>query len=130
MRNEATPAGTGGGDTSKTTNDTEPNASTSRITHVCNECGRAVDDGDGYVHIRYPKPGDTRRLHWEIHHRRCDPNLDRYDYAIAVERVRTLVQLAHWTQHLGRKLWFPATDWPDLVVRALRSVPWTTGGLA
>ncbi|WP_197487856.1 hypothetical protein [Rhodococcus sp. LB1] len=166
MRHEAAPAGTNGGNTPNTNHDTD---STVRITYVCDECHRPVQDGDGYVHLQYPpaqadagegeategeategggfpmvtaatmmeqskrpKPPPTTTVptrHWETHHRRrCDPDPYGDDYWIAVERVRTLVDLANRTKHLSEKRWFPTTDWPDLVVRALWSVPWTFGG--
>ncbi|KXF51065.1 hypothetical protein AXA44_15465 [Rhodococcus sp. SC4] len=103
--------------------------------------GKATESGGflmvtaATIKLEVPKPPPPTTTvptrHWETHHRRCDPHPNRDDYWYAVERMRTLVDLAHRTKHLSEtKRWFPTTDWPDLVVRALWSIPWTVGGVS
>lgn len=57
---------------------------------------------------------------WETHHEACDPHLERGDYWIGVERVRTLDLLIDRMLHLGGKPWVgEATNWSDFVGRTM-----------
>ncbi len=63
--------------------------------------------------LDYPDP-----VHWEVLHAACDPNPDRGDYWIAVERIRTAASVLRWTAHLWDKDWLMHTDWDALLQRA------------
>lgn len=52
---------------------------------------------------------------WWIHHRECDPDIDSVDYCIDIERIRTPLQVIHWTAHLMGKRWLRDTAWDELL---------------
>lgn len=112
---------------------------------TCDECGKPVTDGDGWVTIDYAElnayrdaTADWEKAHptpehglrcfsltdlmelpdpvrWHVWHRACDPNIDSCDYCIDVERIRTAAQILKWTAHLMEKTWLPDTTWRDLL---------------
>jgi hypothetical protein len=54
------------------------------------------------------KPGPVR---WQALHTSCDPDLEREDYFIEVDRIRTAEDALRWTAHLMPKTWLHRTDW-------------------
>lgn len=106
----------------------------------CAECGQTVRSDDGYLCVdqnaalREHWAAQARKasrdsweridlsnlpdvIHWQVLHRACDPNVDRSDYWIAVERCATAWQLLDWTAHLMEKNWVHQTDWSALIRR-------------
>ena len=59
-----------------------------------------------------------RRVEWFATHRRCDPDLERADYWIDVERCRTLGELLDWNRHIHAKTWAEATNWDQFILDA------------
>lgn len=51
---------------------------------------------------------------WEVHHRSCDPEPNRDDYWISVERIDRYWKVLHWTAHMLGKGWFEHTSWADV----------------
>lgn len=54
---------------------------------------------------------------WQVHHAGCDPEPDRIDYCIPLDRAQTHAQLLDWTAHLMGKRWIDVTNWADLIRR-------------
>lgn len=52
---------------------------------------------------------------WHAFHDSCDPDPDSGGYWFAIERIRTLVALVHWTAHLEEKQWLADTNWMDIL---------------
>ena len=90
-----------------------------KFVWVCERCfqrqrfaGRElIGWGEGYVTIEYPKADRSRTYTWEVLHRYCDPNIDRYDYTIDVERLTTVDDLIDWDSHLRHKQCIHQTNW-------------------
>jgi hypothetical protein len=109
---------------------------------VCEICGRLVHRGgivalrteDAYVHVRrweaYEKEflvgagphienpsnwPDVEPAHWYWGHDRCLPA--DLDYWFHGSRIRNPKQALGWTLHLQEKIWFPHTDWEELMRR-------------
>lgn len=115
------------------------------LVWVCDECGKPVGDGAGWVTISYAEIGTYRRdeaawekkhctnphgfnVHrlsdlmelpepvvWHVWHKACDPDIDSSDYFIHIERIRTVAELLEWTSHLMEKTWLPSTTWRDVL---------------
>lgn len=127
-----------------------------RLEWRCSICRSPIDDEDGYVELpsiemvrhrgemaRWKEthpPGPWGLItasalreypnepHWWIIHRQCDPDTEGGGYWIGVERIRTLVQLLQWTQHLMGKTWFAETDWGDAIIgKAISMLPRVLG---
>lgn len=76
---------------------------------------------DGFVlwtgeDLEYAHVDDDVR--WHAFHRACDPEPDRGDYWIDIERVETFGDLLEWNAHLHEKNWVGVTDWPEFIIRA------------
>ena len=82
-----------------------------RVQQKCGSEGFTVWSGADLMDI--PNP-----LRWEVHHRSCDPNIDRDDYWIDVSRARTHAHLLSWTAHLMHKRWAEWTAWDDFIRKA------------
>jgi predicted GIY-YIG superfamily endonuclease len=103
------------------------------LVHVCDTCHEPVDDGLGFLEVRYDdidrhsrawdefykelRPlsecPTVQRAHWLVHHDNgwCSPNHGGGSYWIDVERIRTREALIAWTAHLLGKQWLADTDW-------------------
>lgn len=106
----------------------------------CSVCGKAVDDGAGYLTIdidEVNKVEDARRewdaahprdfsvdellaeyprdAGWLVFHGDCDPEPDRQSYWFDVGRIRSPWDVVAWTAHLMEKSWLPATSWDSLI---------------
>ncbi|MCM2431066.1 hypothetical protein [Streptomyces sp. RKAG337] len=113
---------------------------TDDLVAVCDLCLQAIADGEGALEVDTaaadraariwrervgPDPlavfrttPGARPVAWTVRHGGCG-SAPRFAYTIAVERVRSWTALLHWWTHLADKSWLPATDWQDLMVRAL-----------
>lgn len=111
-----------------------------QIVWTCEGCGKPVDDHTGSIHVDPARAmeniGARQELEkshpdgvwslgqmldlpgpvpWEVHHGTCEPNPERSDYWIGVERARSHAQLLRWTAHLSEKRWLSETTWNDLI---------------
>lgn len=115
-----------------------------KIEWTCDECGRAIEDGDGYLTVNEAQIKEAQRelvewksehqtsavsikdlldrpnfVKWHAVHGSCDPRSDYGDYSIEVDRIRTARHALGWTLHLHGKNWTGATDWDEFIkVRA------------
>jgi len=121
-----------------------PSTTSQQLVWTCDECGRPIRDGDGWVTIGYADirayrvaAADWERRHprgdgwrilslgeyedfpnpvrWHVWHRRCDPDITSEDYFIDIDRIRTVAQLLEWSSHLMEKTWFANTTWKDVL---------------
>lgn len=109
------------------------------IAWRCDHCGHEIKDGLGYIavdvdhanRVRMHRLEERRRLEaeripgslvigiprivpparWYATHRRCDPDIDRGDYWIGVEHLRTTWGILSRNEHLAGKVWITSTDW-------------------
>lgn len=117
------------------------------LVWLCDECGAPVEDGDGYLTVKYADIREYKRSHdafdeahrrpngwvvynlaeldeiaglarWSVLHRNCDPDPESEDYWYAIERVRTYADLLERTAHLLGKTWLPTTTWHSILRRA------------
>ncbi|MCC3295564.1 hypothetical protein LJ756_13135 [Arthrobacter sp. zg-Y411] len=113
------------------------------IEWTCDVCGRAIEDGEGYLTVDESKVKEIRRqvgesnsgyprmygwqelmdrpdfVKWQALHGACDPRSESGDYSIEVERIRTARHALGWTLQLHGKNWTGATDWNSFIgVRA------------
>lgn len=120
------------------------------LVSVCAACLVPVEDGEGALAVDtakadqlvrawrkrvgadplavFPRTPGLGCAEWTVHHEVCGPPY-RFRYAIEVERIRTWTGLLHWGAHLADKHWFAATDWPELVLRALEPQRAAVSGL-
>jgi hypothetical protein len=126
---------------------TLPTLSRGRVVWTCNGCGEPVKNGTGYIECddmlaTRRETEDARKdaerilstdlpiaialadlgpvlapVPWLAWHGACDPRPDVSGYWIAVERIRTLRHVLHWTAHLGPKGWPSQTNWDDILFR-------------
>ena len=118
----------------------------------CDVCRELIADGEGYLTVdlaatveaeravvairrehetrKYLTGADLTaypdRVEWETLHRGCDPHIDRPDYTIEVERIRTLSDLLDWNTHLHGKSWLDVTTWDRFIQRSLTGLRITT----
>ncbi|MFI5987661.1 hypothetical protein ACIBEA_43235 [Streptomyces sp. NPDC051555] len=110
------------------------------LVAVCDFCIQPIPDGEGMVEVdiaaaeralkrwraRYgTDPGAVfrttpwaRPVAWATRHTDCGTS-PRFAFTIAVHRLRAWTDLLRWGVHLADKAFTPATDWHDLVERAL-----------
>ncbi len=125
-----------------TTSTRQRKAAADPLVWSCDECGKPIANGAGWITIRYSEIGAFRRaeaewekrhpdswapinlgdlfdfpepVRWHVWHRRCDPDVGSTDYAIDIERIRTVPQLLEWSSHLMEKTWLPSTTWKDVL---------------
>ncbi|GLW04819.1 hypothetical protein Slala05_84490 [Streptomyces lavendulae subsp. lavendulae] len=110
------------------------------LVAVCDHCLQHILDGEGVLEVDMAAAaraverwrgrvgadplavfravaGVTQAV-WTVRHHGCG-TAPRFACTIAVERVRTWPGLLAWGTHLADKHWAQATDWHDLVARAL-----------
>lgn len=110
------------------------------IEWTCDVCGRAIEDGDGYLTVNQPQVKEAQRelaewknehqttavsfkdlmgrpdfVKWQAVHNSCDPRSENGDYSIDVDRIRTARHALGWTLHLHGKNWTGATDWDEFI---------------
>lgn len=84
---------------------------TTRIEWVCDECGKSVKDGTGYIWLPVID-GREVPVNWMVHHRKCDKDAYGDDqYSIMVERFRTADDMFMWDRQISQKIWVGETDW-------------------
>jgi hypothetical protein len=86
---------------------------------------RAVKAWDERIAAKYPGPLRCYPMSeladfpgpvvWGVLHRGCDPEPERSDYWIAVERIRTAGEVISWSAHLLGKRWVQSTTWADVL---------------
>lgn len=119
--------------------------STDRIEWQCEVCKELIEDGTGYVWMRYSEACEVAALRkdWEgdhpneltfdelldapgaaqCHqlHYKCRPNEDDEPYGVEVHRLRTPWSLLSWSSHLLSKIWvYESTDWLQVMARVAR----------
>ncbi|WP_438289574.1 hypothetical protein [Streptomyces sp. HUAS TT7] len=110
------------------------------LVAVCDVCLGEVSDGDGVLEVDTAKadralrvwraragadpralfhltPG-ARPVKWAVRHHGCGTG-PVFAYTNTVERVRSWTGLLEWNVHLADKPFLAATDWFDLLDRAL-----------
>lgn len=94
------------------------------ITWNCDRCDFPVSDGILFVPeaevIAAEESGnvmDWEPARWRAVHLECEP--DPNGYAVAVHEVSTYAQMLWWTAHLSGKNWLSATNWNELILRAV-----------
>src|SRR5689334_3059723 len=107
---------------------------------VCDHCLGVIADGEGVLEVDtdaadramsawrkrvgasvsavFQMTPGIRPVPWAVRHSACAA-APKFRYEIAVERVRSWTGLLDWTVHLADKHWLAATDWYDLLSRAL-----------
>ncbi|GAB2891361.1 hypothetical protein [Streptomyces mayteni] len=112
---------------------------------ICDECGKPIDDGTGFLWVDHSEVNQTERaireresartgpdggqafdinafmempasVRWQSHHHVCNPKPDASSYGIAAEKIRTWRQLLEWTSHLMGKVWLSRTDWEHVLL--------------
>ncbi|KAB7835488.1 hypothetical protein [Streptomyces mobaraensis] len=111
------------------------------LVAVCDVCLGEIDDGDGVLEADMTAADRTLRawrrrvgadplavfhtsrgaqpVRWTTRHHDCDGGRPTHPYTIPVERVRSWPALLQWGVHLADKHFTAATDWHDLVERAV-----------
>lgn len=111
----------------------------------CDECGRVITPGTGYLDIdtgpagayvrwlalhELPAGGrpqvlrgdeinnHPRRAAWRAVHDDCDDGR-RYTYWVPSERIATWPDVIDWSAHLAGKRWVAGTDWNQFLRRQL-----------
>ncbi|GGU52065.1 hypothetical protein [Streptomyces violascens] len=110
------------------------------LVAVCDVCLGEIADGGGVLEVNtaaadralrawrtrvgadpqalfHLTPG-TRPVKWVVRHHDCDTG-PVFAYTIAVERIRSWTGAMEWSVHLADKPFLAATDWFDLLDRAL-----------
>ncbi|WP_189971208.1 hypothetical protein [Streptomyces violascens] len=69
-------------------------------------------------HALFHLTSGARPVKWRVRHHSCGTG-PRFAYTIAVERIRSWTAAVDWSIHLTDKTFLAATDWFDLLDRAL-----------
>ncbi|MEV3857614.1 hypothetical protein AB0J38_25205 [Streptomyces sp. NPDC050095] len=123
---------------------------TYELVAVCDRCLGEIPDGEGVLEVNvtsaarvlerwaatfqadaaspWPPTRRGRAAAWRVRHHGCGRDYAA-GYRIPVERIRTWTGVLDWAVHLSGKPWFLATDWNDLVDRALRPQRAAVSGL-
>ncbi|MFE3560192.1 hypothetical protein ACFXKW_35850 [Streptomyces sp. NPDC059193] len=110
------------------------------LVAVCDFCLQPIPDGEGMVEVDiaaaeralkrwrarsesdlsavFRTTSGARPAMWVTRHADCGIS-PRFAITIAVHRIRTWTDLLRWGVHLADKPYIQATDWHDLVERAL-----------
>ncbi|MFD9791387.1 hypothetical protein ACFWXK_10590 [Streptomyces sp. NPDC059070] len=110
------------------------------LVAVCDVCLEAIEDGAGVLEVDaaaadralrawrarsgdgplalFNRTSGGPAVRWKTRHHGCG-RAAVFAYSIAVERVRSWSGLLEWSVHLADKPFVAATDWYELVARAL-----------
>ncbi|MEV8040052.1 hypothetical protein [Arthrobacter sp. NPDC080082] len=111
-----------------------------KIEWNCDVCGRAIEDGQGYLTVNQAQVKEAQRdlaewknqhktnvfsvtdlmdrpdfVKWQAVHASCDPRSDYGDYSIGIDRIGTARHALGWTLHLHGKEWTGTTDWDEFI---------------